>query len=175
MALSLGSNTTIENCRWFLSHGSIWQLLGEVSVSEEDTVTSEETRSLTESESRHADACVGSVENISDGNGKSVNDQCWKESQESLRGIRRSLEERREQWVNRRVRGFGPLVTVEKCVNKMMDGEMSETEARNAMACFDIDEEFRFWRLMGFTQTHETAFRGVAGIGTREVHEFGPG
>jgi hypothetical protein len=59
----------------FLSNGSIWQLLDEVSVSEEDSAASGETGSSTEPQSRHADAYVGDVENLLEGNGKGEDDR----------------------------------------------------------------------------------------------------
>jgi hypothetical protein len=59
----------------FLSTGSTWQLLGEVSVSEEGDASSEGIGSLTEPESRPPDAHEGEVENLLDGNGKNVDDR----------------------------------------------------------------------------------------------------
>jgi hypothetical protein len=74
----------------FLSHGSTWQLLGEVSLREEDDGASEGIGSLTEPESRDADAHEGEGENSLDGSGKYDHDQSYSEARDDLR-IRRSL------------------------------------------------------------------------------------
>jgi hypothetical protein len=117
----------------FLSHGSIWQLLDEVPVSEEDSAVSNETGFSAEPQIRHADAHVSEVENLLDGNGKSEDDQGIQEARESLRGTRRSLEERREQWVNRRTWGTRPLLAVEECVVRVRAGELTRVDARDIL------------------------------------------
>jgi hypothetical protein len=48
---------------------------------------------------------------------------------------------------------------VEEYVTKVKAGEMTSTEARNAMPCLEIGEAFRFEQLMGFVHTYETPFR----------------
>jgi hypothetical protein len=111
-----------------------------------------------EPQSRHADAHAGEVENLLDGNGRCENDQVLKEARESLRGIRRSLEERMAQWVDRRESMRRPLLTVEECFTKVKAGEMSDTDARNAVT-LEIEEAYRFEQLMGNVHPYETPFR----------------
>jgi hypothetical protein len=50
-------------------------------------------------------------------------------------------------------------LTVEECFRKVRAGEMSESDARNEVACLEIEEAYRFEQLMGNTHTHETPFR----------------
>jgi hypothetical protein len=77
---------------------------------------------------------------------------------DALRWIRRSLEERRAQWVDRRER-TRKLSTVEECFRKVKAGEISETDARNEVACLEIEEAYRFEQLMGNVHTYEPPFR----------------
>jgi hypothetical protein len=51
----------------FPSQGSIWQLLDEIYVSEEDSAASVETGFSTESESRQAEVSVGEGVNVGNG------------------------------------------------------------------------------------------------------------
>jgi hypothetical protein len=85
--------------------------------------------------------------------------RCLEKARLSLKGIRRSLEERRYQWIARRIRGTRSQMTVEECVKGVEMGVMSVTEARDEVARLDIEETYRFARLMGFTQNYETPFR----------------
>jgi hypothetical protein len=66
----------------FLSNGSTWQLLSQIPVSEEGDAASLGIGSLTEPESRLADAHEGEVENLLEGNGKNVDDRSLSEERE---------------------------------------------------------------------------------------------
>jgi hypothetical protein len=55
--------------------------------------------------------------------------------------------------------GWTTLVTVEECVEKVRKGEMSSTEARNALLDLEIEEAFRFEQLSGFVHAYETPLR----------------
>jgi hypothetical protein len=142
----------------FLSCGSTWRLPGEVPVHEERDAAPEAIGSLTEPESRLADAHEDEVENLLDGNGKNVDDQSLSEERERLRGIRGPLAERRVQWMDRRDRMRTSPDVVERFVKVKM-GEMSDTDARNEVAGLEIEEEFRFEQLMGNTYRYEVPFR----------------
>jgi hypothetical protein len=142
----------------FLSIGSTWQLLGEAHILEEEDAVSLGIGFLTEPESRLADAHEGEVENLLEGNGKNVDDRSQFEERERVRGVRRSLAERRIQWLDRRDRMRTTPVVVE-CSTKVKMGEMDENDARNEVACLKIEEAFRFEQLMGNTFTYEPGYR----------------
>jgi hypothetical protein len=101
---------------------------------------------------------VDEVENLLDGNGKNVDDQSQSEERERVRGVRRSLAERRIQWLDRRDR-TRTTPAVAECFTKVGMGELDEYEARNVVACLEIEEAFRFEQLMGNVVTVEPAFR----------------
>jgi hypothetical protein len=113
---------------------------------------------LTELESRLADTHEGEVENLLDGNGKNTNDQEVSEERENWRGVRRSLAERRIQWMDRRDRMRTTAPVAERFVKVKME-EMSDTDARNEVACPTIEEAFRFEQLMGNTFRYEVSFQ----------------
>jgi hypothetical protein len=142
----------------FLSNGSTWQLLSEVFSSEEGNAASEGIGSLTDLESRLADAHEGEVENLLDGNGKAVDNQGDVEERERVRGVRRSMAERRVQWLDRRDR-TRTTPAVAKCFVNVQTGEMSGTDAQNEVACLEVEEAFRFEQLMRDTFTYEPGFR----------------
>jgi hypothetical protein len=97
-------SSRVPNKMSFLSNGSTWQLLSEVPVPKEGDAASEGIGFLTELESRLADAHEDEVENLLEGNGKIVDDQGESEERESWRGPRRSIAERRIQWIDWRDR-----------------------------------------------------------------------
>jgi hypothetical protein len=142
----------------FLSIGSTWQLSGEVSIAEQGDTASEGIGPWTELESRLADAHEGEVENLSEGNGKRVDNQGEAEVRERARGERRSLVERRIQWLDRRDRTRTTPVVAE-CFMNVQSGEMLVSDARNEVARLEIEEAFRFEQLMGNTFTYEFGFR----------------
>jgi hypothetical protein len=132
--------------------------LGEVHIPGEEDAASLGIGSLTELENRLADAHEGVVENLLEGNGKNVDDRSHSEERERVRGVRRSLAERRIQWLDRRDRMRTTPAVVE-CFTKVKMGEMDENDARNEVACLEIEEAFRFEQLMGSVVTVEPAFR----------------
>jgi hypothetical protein len=150
--------TSALSTKSFLSNGSTWQLLGEVHFPEEEEAVSRGIGSLTEPESRLADAHLDEVESLLEGNGKNVDDQSQSEERERVRGVRRSLAERRIQWLDRRDRTRTTPAVVE-CFMKVGMGDLDEYEARNVVACLEIEEAFRFEQLMGNVVTLEPAFR----------------
>jgi hypothetical protein len=101
---------------------------------------------------------VDEVENLLDGNGKNVEVQRQFEERERVRGVRRSLAERRIQWLDRRDRMRTTPAVVERFMKVTM-GELDEYEARNEVACLEIEEAFRFEQLMGNVVALEPAFR----------------
>jgi hypothetical protein len=142
----------------FLSNGSTWQLLSEFPVPKEDDTAPVWIGSLTELESRLADAHEGEVGNLLVGNGKDVDNQDELVERERLRGVRRSLAKRRIQWIDRRDR-MRTTPAVAECFVRVRLGEMSDTNARNEVACLEIEEAFRFEQLMGNTYRYEPGFR----------------
>jgi hypothetical protein len=77
---------------------------------------------------------------------------------ERVRGVRRSLAERRIQWLDRRDR-MRTTPAVAECFTKVKMGESDENEARNEVACLEIEEAFRFEQLMGNVFTYEPGYR----------------
>jgi hypothetical protein len=150
--------TSALSTKSFLSNGSNWQLLGEVHIPEEEDAASREIGSLTEPESRLADAHEDEVENLLEGNGKMIDDRNQSEERERVRGVRKSLAERRIQWLDRRDR-MRTTPTVVECFTKVKMGEMDENDARNEVACLEMEDAFRFEQLMGNVVTVEPAFR----------------
>jgi hypothetical protein len=142
----------------FLSNGSTWQLPSEVPVPEEGDAALLGIGSLTEPESRLADAHEGEVENLLVGNGKDVDDQKELEERESLRGTRRTIAERRIQWIDRRDRTRTTPATTE-CFLKVQLEEMDADDARRESADLFFEDWFRFEQLMGNTTVIESEYR----------------
>jgi hypothetical protein len=116
------------------------------------------TGSLTEPESRHADAYEGEGVNMLVGNGKSVDDQAQSEEREREREEKRSSAKRLIQRMDQRDR-TETTPEVAKCFVRVQMGELDEYEARNEVACLEIEEAFRFEQLMGNTVTFEPGYR----------------
>jgi hypothetical protein len=141
----------------FLSIGSTWQLSSEVHVLEEGDAASLGIGSLTEPESCLADAHEGEVEDLLEGNGKNVDHRSQFEERERVRGVRRSLAERRIQWLDRRDR-MRTTPAVAECFTRVKMGELDENDARNEVASLEIEKAFRFEQLMGNTFTYEPGY-----------------
>jgi hypothetical protein len=130
----------------FLSQGSIWRPLSKES-SQEDSAISGEAGIVTDSERRQQDVfeVKGGVE---EQDGMKDLEALSRELNEGLRGIRRTLDESRTQWANRRQRTS--TYTEEECPRMVKLGRMAITDERNALG--DLEEAYRFEALLGQVQ-----------------------
>jgi hypothetical protein len=138
----------------FLSIGSTRQLSSSDQVNREEEAISWGTGSLTEPESRQADAHEGEGMNMLVGDGKDAVDQVHLEEKER----KRSSAERIIQKLDQR----DEMVTtpaVEECFVRVKMRELDEYDARNEVACLEIEQAFRFEQLMGNTVTFEPGYR----------------
>jgi hypothetical protein len=138
----------------FLSIGSTWQLSGSFQANRDKKALSWGTGSLTEPESRQADAYEGEGVSMLVGEGKRVDDQIQSEEREE----KRSSAEKTIQKLDQRDKTV-TTPAVAECFVRVKTGELNEDDARNEVAGLEIEEAFRFEQLMGNTVTFEPGYR----------------
>jgi hypothetical protein len=117
-----------------LAQGSVWQLPSEDPGRKREDAA--------EPGNRRADAFVGVVDYLVEGlDDKQRLGELLRDLSVGLRGIRRTLEERKTQWVDRRRRVT--VISAEECVRSVRAGQMTMTEARNEL--MNAEDEGHRW------------------------------
>jgi hypothetical protein len=141
----------------FLSQGSVWQPSDEVSFSEEPTVSSE-AGIVTELESRLNETLAFMVAfsntMTEEAEFKRSVEMFLDRTEETFRGVRKSLEERRTQWVARmeRTRSERANHAGEYYARMVRSRQMSLVEAQNAVLDLELEEARQMKVLLGLVQ-----------------------